>query len=154
MSDPFLHENLVSSIVSYWRDTFATTWPTIYPGMQDDASKFEAWVEIDFPWVRDRKRRTSGLCFLSFGLDVHCFSRRDEDLARMRVMVDSIRQTLSHQIVAVRDFDLSAQPAIGYAKMSEPEVRDFSRIERSVKGRALNHSLVSYRGLAQLTEIG
>ncbi len=152
MSTQFLHENLIRSFTAYWRDTFSATWPTIYPGMQDDVSRLEAWVEIDFPWMRDRRGRTSGLRFLELGLDLHSFSRRDDDLARMRVMVDAIRGTLSHQIVAIRDFDLSAQPAIGYAKMSEPEVRDFSRIERSVKGRPLNHSLVSYRVLAQLVE--
>ncbi|MBL4884418.1 MAG: hypothetical protein JKY95_07775 [Planctomycetaceae bacterium] len=151
MSSQLLHLNLVSSFTSYWRDTFPTTWSTIYPGMQDDATQYQAWVELDFPWVTDRKRRTSGLQFLEMGLDVHCFSRQDEDLARMRVMVDAIRSTLSHQIIAIRDFDLSAQPAVGYAKVSEPEVRDFSRIERSVKGRPLNHSLVSYRCLAQMT---
>lgn len=152
MSTQFLHKDLVRSLTSYWRDTFSTTWPTIYPGMQDDVSQLEAWVEIDFPWVRDRRGRTSGLRFLEFGFDGHCFSRRDDDLARMRVMVDAIRSTLSHQIIAVRDFDHSAQPVIGYVKMSEPEIRDFSRIERSVKGRPLNHSLVSYRGLAQMVQ--
>ena len=152
MSTQFLHEDLIRSLTAYWDDSFSTTWPTVYPGMQDDFSSQQAWVELDIPWINDRQVRNSGLQFLDFALDVHCFSRRDDDLARMRVMIDEIRGTLTRQIIAVRDFDLSAQPAIGYAKLGEPEVRDFSRIERSVKGRPLNHSLVSYRGLAQLAD--
>ena len=152
MSTEFLHEDLVRSLTTYWRDTFSATWPTVYPGMQDDVTLQQAWVELDLPWMTDRKARLSGLQFLDFGLDVHCFSRRDDDLARMRVMIDEVRGMLSRQVIAVRNFDLFAQPAIGYAKLSEPEVRDFSRIERSVKGRPLNHSLVSFRGLAQLVD--
>ena len=152
MSTAFLHEDLVRSLTAYWRDTFSATWPTVYPGMQEDVTREQAWVELDLPLITDRQARRSGLRFLEFSLDVHCFSRRDDDLARMRVMIDEVRGMLSRQVIAVRDFDLSAQPAIGYAKLSEPEVRDFSRIERSVKGRPLNHSLVSFRGLAQLVE--
>lgn len=142
--------NLLRSLCMYWQESEAGEWETVYPGMQVDASRWDAWRELTFPFLQELTARESGLPFVKFTMDVHCFSRRETDLLRIRKMTDDTRRLLAGQAIVVRDFDLSELPAIGMARLREAEVRDFTRVEQLVAGRPLFHTLVSVRGTAQV----
>lgn len=146
--------NLVQSFSAFWDDQFAGDCPTIFPGMQVDASDWDCWVELQTPVIREVQRSQVGLQMVRFFVDVHCFVRRDTDLKKVHTVVDAVREVLSRSVWMVRDGTLSGQPVIGAARMGETEVRDLSRIEQRVLGGDLTHMLVSSRGLAQLTGEG
>lgn len=145
--------NLVQSLTSYWRDFFPGSCPTIYPGMQRDATGWQAWVEWNLPFFQEEISRDAGFQRLSFTLDVHCFVEQGKDLNKIRELVDQVRQTLSRKVVMIRDFNLSVLPVTGYARFEEVEVRDLSRLERLEAGSRIAHFLLSFRGLAQTTEL-
>lgn len=145
--------NLMQSLTCYWRDSFPGSCPTIYPGMQQDATRWQTWIEWNLPFFQEEVSRDSGFQRLSFTLDVHCFVEQGKDLNRIRELVDQVRETLSRKVVMIRDFNLSVLPVTGYVRFGEAEVRDLSRLERLDAGSRVAHFLLSFRGLAQTTEL-
>src|SRR6056297_306434 len=69
------NRNFFQSLTRYWGNQFAGAVPTIYPGMQDDATEYNRWVELQVPIFRELAGSSSDLQRHRFYLDVHCFSR-------------------------------------------------------------------------------
>jgi len=146
-------DNLTRSLFRYWGEVFPTTWPTIYPGTQQDASDWPAWVELSLPVLEQLpRRRHQGLACSRFTLDVHCFARIGNGGATGRQLADAVQETLAGPGVLIRDFQLPELPVIGFARLREPDVRDLSRSERTTGERPLQHWLVSVAGRAQASE--
>ncbi|WP_237229045.1 hypothetical protein [Rubinisphaera sp. JC750] len=144
--------NLMTSLARFWEETFSGDSPVIFPGEQREASRWPTWVELAIPFANEQVERSRGLERIGFTVDAHAFVAETTDLNTARRLVDAIRDTLAGANLVVRDVDLSALPAIGWARLAEAEVRDLSRLERNVGGRPLQHFLVSLRGMAQLVE--
>ncbi len=142
--------HLVVSVTNHWREQFPEDCRVIEPGLQQDASRWDCWVELTFPWVREHPGRQGGLQTLEVLADTHCFAVRNEDWGRIQRVVEAARESLAGRTVVVRESVAAALPAIGYVKFGDAEVRDLTRLERHVGGRALFHFLVSVRGFAQM----
>ncbi len=145
--------NLIESVASYWRNQFPEDCLLIEPGLQGDASRQESWIELAFPVLRQERQRRTGLQSVELLMDTHCFAVLGEDAGRVRRLVDAVRAAFAGNTLMVRDYGLSALPAVGYVKFGEAEVRDLTRVERRAGGRPLAHYLVSLRGVAHVTEV-
>ena len=144
--------NLLRSLYRFWGETFPTTWPTIYPGVQAEASEWSTWVELAVPVWEPQPRRQTGMALSRFRLEVHCFCRGGTGNALSRELVDAVQKCVNGSGFVIRDFHFVELPAIGFARLQEADVRDLSRFERTPSARPLQHLLVSVTGRAQATE--
>ena len=145
----FTQEDVGASLFAYWADELPISVSTVYPGTRLNTAVLDEWIELWIDaWSRKPQRATSRQ-LIDLSISAHCFAKQGTDKSRVHELADGARATLSQQTVAVRDFDFSGTPIVGYAKLFETETRDLTRSNLSSGEHSLQHLLVSCRGIAQ-----
>jgi len=149
MAGVFTQEDVGASLFAYWADQFPLAVSTVYPGTRVNTAALDEWIELWIDaWSRKPQRITSRQ-LIEVSLSAHIFVKQGTDKSRVHELADAARVTLSQQTVAVRDYEESGAPVVGYAKLFETEARDLTRNNLTSLQHSMQHLLVSCRGIAQ-----
>lgn len=138
-----------ASLQVHWADQVGGEYPTVYGGQQLDLTGETGWYEL---WVQSwlgGAQRTQGHEHREVLVSVHVFARSRLDLGLIHAMTDRARRALIHQLVVLRDYDLSEAPEVGVLRLREVDVRNLTRVDREQGGIGLEHHLVTCRGMAE-----
>lgn len=145
----FNHQSISAGLQTWWRDQFPLNVTTIYPGVLVDTSATDEWIEIQIDTWSRRPQRTIDKRLLDFSLTIHCFVKSTTDTKRIHELTDAAGETLSQKDVPVKNYDLSAEPILGYAKLFETDVRNLSRNDVDTNKHNMFHTVLSCTGIAQ-----
>jgi len=136
------------SLHVHWADAFSGC-ATVHPGEQLDVGAQTAWVELWVDAWDEQPRRNDGPERMSVAVTVHCFSRHATETAELRTIADAARVALARQLIAVRDYEQSGSPLVGYVRLRETELRDLTRVHDEGLRGSLRHVVVLCRGVAE-----
>ena len=149
MANTFGEQSISSAIYAHWKDAFALEAATVFPGTRINTAALEEWVEIAIEqWTRPAER-AAGKESLRFTIVVHCFAKPSREPRRIQELADAGRSALEQQTIAVRDYETSGAPLLGWASLFEADVRDLTRAEAGRYQSPLFHQVVTIRGVAR-----
>jgi hypothetical protein len=149
MAGAFTQEGVSGSLYSFWADQFPLSVSTVYPGTRIDTAEIDEWIELWVDAWSRRPQRASSRQLIELSLTAHCFVKQGTDKSRVHALADAARATLSQATVAVRDYETSGTPVVGYAKLFETETRDLTRNNFASLQHSMQHLMVACRGIAQ-----
>lgn len=149
MPSQLTHESIASSLFTHWADQFPLSVTTIYPGTKVDTTGLNEWLELSIEeWFR-RPQRSGGKQVIDVSVVVHCFVKQGLDKSRLHELADAARSTISQKTIAIRDYDMSGTPVLGYLNMVEPNTRDRTRDAANALRHTMQHLEIRCLGFAQ-----
>ncbi|VAX40671.1 hypothetical protein MNBD_PLANCTO02-2912 [hydrothermal vent metagenome] len=143
------HQSISAGLQTWWRDQFPLSVATAYPGLFINTETMSEWIEIQIDTWSRRPQRAIDKRLLDFSLTIHCFVKPTGDTKRIHVLTDAVRETLAQRDIPIKNYDVSAETVIGFAKLFEIEVRDLSRNDFDSNKHRMFHSALSCTGFAQ-----
>lgn len=127
MSDVRINvQNVNQSVMKFIQDSSLTTHAVFGRPDKFDANSTNTtkWFQVYIPSLRQTVGHvTKGLCFEG-PLLCECFSRSQSGQFLHLNMAAIIQDVLCHVLIPIRDYSTSSDDIIGYARLTEPVVRD------------------------------
>lgn len=141
-------EWIAAAVFERWRDALASDAPTIYPGLHVDTSAWPEWFELWLDSWSPRRQRSVAPELTNLLVTAHCFVRPATDAGRVLQLAAAAQQALNRQTLAIAD-PAAREVVVGYAKFTEADVRDVTRLEADAGRHGLQHHVVTWHGWAQ-----
>lgn len=143
---PLPQPAILSGLHAWWKAHITT--PTHYPGVPLDTTPLSEWIELWVDTWTHQPRRTTQAESIDITITAHLFVKAATNLARIHSLAHTLRTTLEHQPIPLRDPTIDDHPLVGYVIPREPEIRDLTRPLQPAAPH-LHHLVLTFQATAQ-----
>lgn len=140
---------VLASIATAWERSRPVNVPTVYPGMVINTTGWAAWYELNLDGWQERTHRHRGLTLIDLNVSWQAYARVGTVLGRVQQLAERVQRGLAGRTFPIINGDHSERLLVGYLKLGDASVRDWTRVDREGLRGHLRHLTISFRGVVQ-----